>query len=516
MSQRVDDGRDDVDVQRQDGEDGEPGLGQRELDDQEHRGHRQEELAEVPAGVDRVADEPAHRSAVLGRHVALVAGLHRPVLDVPLRLGPLAAGLLGGRVPRGGACSPPRRPCASASGGPCPRPWAAACSPSVRESRAGGRCCVRTPRQGSRVACLSVTDAAPSSSILPGDRTDALRARTAAAFGALRADLEALVRIPSVSNAEFDQAHVAASADAVVALLRGAGLDDVQVLSVPSGAPAVVGRRPAPEGAPTVLLYAHHDVQPPGDDADWDSPPFEPTERGGRLYGRGAADDKAGVIAHVGALRVLGDELGVGVTVFIEGEEEIGSPTFTAFLHAYQDLLARGRHRRRRLLQLGDRGPGPDHVAARPGGLRGRGGRAGARRALGHVRRRGPRRAHPAGTPDHHAARRRGQRRRRRPGARAGPDRRLRRGHVPRRRERARRGPPGGHRTDHRPAVDPPRDRRHRLRRPPRGERVEHHHPARVGQALRPSRTRPGPGRRDGRAADAPGRATRPSALASP
>ena len=184
-----------------------------------------------------------------------------------------------------------------------------------------------------------MTDAAPISSNLPTDRTDALRARTAAAFGALRADLEALVRIPSVSNAEFDQAHVTASADAVVALLRGAGLDDVQVLSVPSGAPAVVGRRPAPEGAPTVLLYAHHDVQPPGDDVDWDSPPFEPTERGGRLYGRGAADDKAGVIAHVGALRVLGDELGVGVTVFIEGEEEIGSPTFTAFLHAYQDLL---------------------------------------------------------------------------------------------------------------------------------------------------------------------------------
>ncbi|KRD44895.1 hypothetical protein ASE38_12755 [Cellulomonas sp. Root930] len=184
-----------------------------------------------------------------------------------------------------------------------------------------------------------MTDAAPLSSVLPGDRTDALRSRTASAFGALRADLEDLVRIPSVSNAEFDQAHVAASADAVVALLRGAGIDDVQVLTVPRGAPAVVGRRPAPDGAPTVLLYAHHDVQPPGDDADWDSPPFEPTERGGRLFGRGAADDKAGVIAHVGALRVLGDELGVGVTVFIEGEEEIGSPTFASFLHTHRDLL---------------------------------------------------------------------------------------------------------------------------------------------------------------------------------
>ena len=185
-----------------------------------------------------------------------------------------------------------------------------------------------------------MTDAASHPSTLPGDRTEALRSRTASAFGALRADLEALVRIPSVSNSEFDQAHVAASADAVAALLRGAGLDDVQVLSVPSGAPAVVGRRPAPAGAPTVLLYAHHDVQPPGDDAEWLSEPFEPTERDGRLYGRGAADDKAGVIAHVGALRVLGEELGVGVTVFVEGEEEIGSPTFVDFLHTYRDLLA--------------------------------------------------------------------------------------------------------------------------------------------------------------------------------
>ncbi len=186
-----------------------------------------------------------------------------------------------------------------------------------------------------------------STPVPPADdaRTADLRARVAAQFPALRADLEALVRIPSVSNDEFDQAHVATSAQAVAALLRGAGLDDVRVLSVAgahgkAGRPAVVGRRPAPKGAPTVLLYAHHDVQPPGDEAHWDSPPFEPTEREGRLFGRGAADDKAGIVAHLGALRVLGDELGVGVTVFVEGEEEIGSPTFVDFLHAHRDDLA--------------------------------------------------------------------------------------------------------------------------------------------------------------------------------
>ena len=173
---------------------------------------------------------------------------------------------------------------------------------------------------------------------------DHLRQRIDALLPQVRADLERLVRIPGVSAAAFDQGHVRASADVVEELLRGAGLTDVQQLQVTvdgyEGAPAVVGRRPAPPGAPTVLLYAHHDVQPPGADADWDSPPFEPTERGGRLYGRGAADDKAGVMAHVAALRALGDDLGVGVVVFVEGEEEIGSPTFGAFLERYHDLLA--------------------------------------------------------------------------------------------------------------------------------------------------------------------------------
>lgn len=172
-------------------------------------------------------------------------------------------------------------------------------------------------------------------------RTAELRARVAAAFPALRRDLEDLVRVPSVS-AEAG-APLAASAAAVAELLRGAGLPDVRVLTVTApdgtvGRPAVVARRPAPAGAPTVLLYAHHDVQPPG--AAWETDPFEPQERDGRLYGRGAADDKAGIVAHLGALRVLGDELGVGVTVFVEGEEEIGSPTFVPFLTAHRDLLA--------------------------------------------------------------------------------------------------------------------------------------------------------------------------------
>ncbi len=176
-------------------------------------------------------------------------------------------------------------------------------------------------------------------------RVSDLRDRTHRAFPTVLADLAALIRIPSVSTPDLDQAPVRASAEAVADLLHAAGMTQVQILSVPRadgrpGAPAVVARRRGPVGAPTVLLYAHHDVQPTGDLALWDTPPFEPAQRGDRLYGRGAVDDKAGVVAHLGALRVLGEELGVGVTVFVEGEEEVGSPTFTDFLRTYRELLA--------------------------------------------------------------------------------------------------------------------------------------------------------------------------------
>jgi cysteinylglycine-S-conjugate dipeptidase len=155
-----------------------------------------------------------------------------------------------------------------------------------------------------------------------------------------RADLERLVRIPSVSADPAAAEAVAASAEEVAALLRGAGLADAEIVSAGGGKPAVIGSRPGPPGAPTVLLYAHHDVQPTGDRAGWDSDPFQPTERDGRLYGRGVADDKAGVALHLAALRAHGDRLPVGVILLVEGEEEIGSPTLAPFLDAYGDRLA--------------------------------------------------------------------------------------------------------------------------------------------------------------------------------
>ena len=173
--------------------------------------------------------------------------------------------------------------------------------------------------------------------VLAPDQIDALRTTVAGLMPGVRQDLEDLTRIPSVSLDAFDQANVEASAEATAALLRAEGLD-VEIVRE-GGRPAVIGHADGPEGAPTVLLYAHHDVQPPGDEALWDSPPFEPTERDGRLYGRGAADDKAGVMAHVAALRAHAGNLPVGVTVFVEGEEEIGSASLHTILERHGEKL---------------------------------------------------------------------------------------------------------------------------------------------------------------------------------
>lgn len=177
-----------------------------------------------------------------------------------------------------------------------------------------------------------------------------MRSAAASVVPSALADLGALVRIPSVAWPAFDQTQLARSAEAVAELFRGLDFFDrveVKTAAIPDtdehGQPAVLATRAARNGRPTVLLYAHHDVQPVGDEALWESPPFEPTVRDGRLYGRGAADDKAGVMAHVAALRALtealGPDLDLGVAVFIEGEEEYGSRSFASFLSDNADAL---------------------------------------------------------------------------------------------------------------------------------------------------------------------------------
>ncbi|CAN5471214.1 M20/M25/M40 family metallo-hydrolase [soil metagenome] len=173
--------------------------------------------------------------------------------------------------------------------------------------------------------------------------SDDIRATVTDLLPALRQDLEDLVRIESVSADPARFAEVHKSAEAVAALFRAENFASVDIVSTDGGLPAVIAHKPGPAGAPTVLLSAHHDVQPENEHADWDSPPFEPTERdsssGRRLFARGAADDKAGIAAHLGALRVFGDDLPVSVTMFIEGEEEVGSDTLPALLKEHQEAL---------------------------------------------------------------------------------------------------------------------------------------------------------------------------------
>jgi acetylornithine deacetylase/succinyl-diaminopimelate desuccinylase-like protein len=157
-------------------------------------------------------------------------------------------------------------------------------------------------------------------------------------------DLEELTRIPSVSAAGFDPAEVERSAEAVAALLHRAGLHTVEVVRVGDAHPYVFGEwRGAGEGARTALLYAHHDVQPPGREAYWKSPPFEPTRRAdGRIYGRGIVDDKAGVLVVVAAIRAWLEAEGgapINLKVIVEGEEEIGSSHLAEFLRAHRERL---------------------------------------------------------------------------------------------------------------------------------------------------------------------------------
>ena len=172
---------------------------------------------------------------------------------------------------------------------------------------------------------------------------DALRRAVAGDMPRTLADLERLVRIPSIGSPGHDPARVRESAEATADILRSAGVVGARLLELEGGHPAVYGEVPGPAGAPTVLLYAHHDVQPEGSADDWQSPPFEPVVRGGRLYGRGAADDKSCVAAHAAALRALGvpdgHPLPVTVRIVVEGEEESSTEHLPALVDGHADLL---------------------------------------------------------------------------------------------------------------------------------------------------------------------------------
>ncbi|MEU5544243.1 dipeptidase [Streptomyces sioyaensis] len=174
--------------------------------------------------------------------------------------------------------------------------------------------------------------------------SDSPLARTVAALQPrARTELAELVAFKSVADpAQFPRSECEAAARWIVGALRADGFQDVALLDTPDGTQSVYGYLPGPAGAPTVLLYAHYDVQPPLDEAAWVSPPFELTERDGRWYGRGAADCKGGLIMHLTALRALKEHGGVpvNVKVIVEGSEEQGTGGLERYAEAHPELLA--------------------------------------------------------------------------------------------------------------------------------------------------------------------------------
>ena len=150
--------------------------------------------------------------------------------------------------------------------------------------------------------------------------------------------LSDLVRIQSISSDKNHRDQVDQSAQFVQNIFADLGLN-TQTIKVPGGMPAVVAHTEIDPAKKTVLLYAHHDVQPVGDETLWNTDPFEPQVIDGRLFGRGSGDNKSGVVVHYHVVKQLLDDLPVNLKIFIEGEEEIGSPTMTEFINQNRDAL---------------------------------------------------------------------------------------------------------------------------------------------------------------------------------
>lgn len=168
-----------------------------------------------------------------------------------------------------------------------------------------------------------------------------VRSAIESAMPRARSELAELVRFRSVHDARhFPAEECTGAAQWVQRAFTDAGIPNVQSIETPDGSLAVVGSRSAPPGAPTVLLYSHYDVQPPGDRNLWDSDPFELASRDGRWYGRGSADCKGNIIAHLLALRALGDSLGVGVRIVCEGSEETGTGGLEALVEQRPELFS--------------------------------------------------------------------------------------------------------------------------------------------------------------------------------
>jgi acetylornithine deacetylase/succinyl-diaminopimelate desuccinylase-like protein len=164
--------------------------------------------------------------------------------------------------------------------------------------------------------------------------SQSLEARVQGLMPELIAELKDFIAIPSVSAPGYPaatHAELRRAEEMVVRLLREAGVDSVETIELPDTAPVIFGEIPAPPGAPTVLMYSHYDVVPAGDESLWNTPPFEPVEHDGAIFGRGSADTKSNILALIGALRAWDGRPPVGIKVVIEGMEEVGGGAFTTY-----------------------------------------------------------------------------------------------------------------------------------------------------------------------------------------
>ncbi len=176
----------------------------------------------------------------------------------------------------------------------------------------------------------------------PATPSPELAARVRALMPQLTSELSELIAIPSVSEAGYPESAregLVRARDYIVGLLRDAGCESITDLEIPDTAPVIIGEVPAPEGAPTVLLYSHYDVVPAGDESLWDTPPFEATLRDGALHGRGAGDTKSNIVAVIGALRAWDGRPPVGMKFVFEGLEEVGSGGFVPYALEHPELF---------------------------------------------------------------------------------------------------------------------------------------------------------------------------------
>jgi len=171
---------------------------------------------------------------------------------------------------------------------------------------------------------------------------DELRAAVSERHQGAVEDLSRLIEIPSIAFPDYDEAPVRASAATTAEILEAAGFGGIRLIELPDdvGHPAVFGEVAGPAGVPTILLYAHHDVQPEGPLDQWTSPPFTPEVRDGRLFGRGSSDDKCGVVIHAESLRAWSGAPPITVKVIVEGEEEASTAHLPFLIEGHKELLA--------------------------------------------------------------------------------------------------------------------------------------------------------------------------------